>query len=141
MLSPRRVLVVEDDGNMRAALERLLTAAGLDCKTYGSAEDMLADGEGVSAGCVISDQRLPAMSGLDLLSTLRLRGVSLPLIMITAFDKPGQRDEAVRRGASAYLLKPFSGAALIAAVKSALGCPSGPPGPAGGTDTTRSTIE
>jgi FixJ family two-component response regulator len=125
MNAGQRVFVVEDDANMRAALERLLRAVGFECKTYGSAEELLADGAAQDAACVISDQRLPAMSGLELLATMRARGGWPPMIMITAFDMPGQREEAARRGAKAYLVKPFSGAALTDAIKTAIGSAPG----------------
>ena len=121
MSAGRRVFVVEDDGSMRTAIERLLHAAGLECRLYGSAEELLAEDDSAGAACVITDQRLPAMSGLDLLTALTSRGGWPPMIMITAFDTPGQGDEAARRGAKAYLVKPFSGAALINAVKAVVG--------------------
>ena len=102
---------------MRTAIERLLHAAGMECRLFGSAEELLAEGDSAGAACVISDHRLPAMSGLELLSALRSRGGWPPVIMITAFDTPGQREEATRRGAQAYLVKPFSGIALLDAVR------------------------
>jgi two-component system response regulator FixJ len=121
----RKVLVVEDDDSMRAAIKRLLSVAGLECKTYGSAEELLADGDAGGAACVISDQRLPEMTGLELLMAMRSGGGWPPMILITAFDKPGQREEALQLGAKAYLLKPFSGAALLDAVRSVLGSAPG----------------
>ena len=118
--SGSKVLLVEDDDSMREAIERLLGAAGFECAAYASAETMLADSTGVDAACVVSDLKLPAMSGLELLAELRTRGWKSPLILITAHDAPGLREEALRRGASSYLAKPFRGTALLEAVSAAV---------------------
>ncbi len=115
--SDKVVLVAEDDDSMREAIDRLLNAAGFKCEAYASAEALLAGGSGEAAACVISDLKLPGMSGLELLAVICSRGGWPPLILITAFDVPGQREEALRRGAVAYFIKPFSGVALLEAVK------------------------
>jgi FixJ family two-component response regulator len=115
-----KVTVVEDDDSMREAIERLLDAAGFRCTAYASAEAMLADSASLDAACVISDLKLPGLSGLELLAELRARGGRAPLILITAHDTPGLREDAVRRGAAAYMAKPFRGTALIEAVRSAI---------------------
>lgn len=121
MGSGRRVLVVDDDEGMREAIESLLHAAGFETTIYESAEAFLtADGvEG--AMCVISDLKLPLMSGLALLTELRTRAPRPPVIVITAHDAPGVRDEAIRLGAAAYLAKPFLGSALLAAIEGVTG--------------------
>lgn len=106
---------------MREAIEALLEAAGIESAAYASAEALLAGGAVEGARCVISDLKLPAMSGLQLLSLLRARGARPPVIMITAHDEPGTRDEATRLGAVAFLAKPFAGSALLAAIDSAAG--------------------
>ena len=108
-----KVLLIEDDDSMREAMDRLLSAAGFECAAYASAEAMLAAGPGLDVACIVSDLKLPAMSGLDLIAELRSRGATAPMILITAHDAPGQRDEALRRGATAYLAKPFRGTALL----------------------------
>ena len=118
------VLVVEDDDSMREAMGRLLNAAGFEAVAYGSAEALLATGGGAGAVCVVSDFKLPAMSGLELLSELVARGSWPPVILVTAHDSPQLRDEARRRGAAAYLAKPFAGSALLAAIRSVAGRPA-----------------
>ncbi len=115
-----KVLVAEDDDGMREAIETLLEAAGIESAAYASAEALLASGATEGARCVISDLKLPAMSGLELLSVLRARGALPPVIMITAHDEPGIRDEAERLGAVAFLTKPFTGSVLLAAIASAV---------------------
>ena len=72
------------------------------------------------AACVVSDLKLPAISGLELLAELRARGGRPPLILITAYDAPGLREEAAQRGAAAYLAKPFRGTALLDVVKAVI---------------------
>jgi len=113
----RKVLVVEDDDGMREAIESLLDAAGIESTAYASAEALLAGGAIEDALCVISDLKLPAMSGLELLAELRARGTLPPVIVITAHDAPSVRTDAVRLGAAAYLAKPFIGSALLAAIE------------------------
>ena len=115
------VVVVEDDDSMREAFERLLTAAGYECSAFASAEELLARGADPHDGCVVCDLKLPAMSGLELLDEMRAQGGWPPLILITAHDAPGVLEEAVRRGAAAYLAKPFRGIALLNAVKAVIG--------------------
>ncbi|PWB74215.1 MAG: hypothetical protein C3F15_08145 [Holophagae bacterium] len=119
-LTGTAVLVVEDDDSMREAIARLLVVAGFEAAPYASAEEVLADAAGKCAACVVSDLRLPSMSGLDLLDELRSRGWRAPFIVITAHDAPGLDDEAMRRGAAAYLVKPFHGSALLDAVRAAI---------------------
>ena len=127
----RRILVVEDDKSLRDALERLLDAAGFEAGSYGSAEALLANGGAADAACVVSDLKLPARSGLELLDEMRARGWRPPLILITAHDAPGLRGEAERHGVAAYLAKPFRGTALLDAIADVTGHerPSGPAGP------------
>ena len=77
-----------------------------------------APGEG--AACVVSDLMLPDMSGLDMLAEMRARGSWPPLVLVTAHDRPGLAEQARRSGAAGYLAKPFEGAALVEAIRSAL---------------------
>jgi FixJ family two-component response regulator len=113
---PDTVLVVEDDDSMRAAIDNLLSLSGYRTLLFGSAEAMLAEATGERPLCVISDLNLPAMSGLDLMTELRRRGWPTPVIIITGFDSPSTRQEALRCGAVAYMAKPFHSAALLTAL-------------------------
>ena len=116
-----RVLVVEDDASMREAIERLLGAAGIDVKMYPSAEELLANGAASTAACIVSDWKLPVASGLEMLAAIHARGWKPPLILITAHDAPGLREEAERHGVVAFLAKPFRGTALIDAIEQVTG--------------------
>jgi FixJ family two-component response regulator len=114
------VLVVEDDESMREAIARLLRAGGYTCTAYVSADAMLARDFDRGSACVISDLKMPGMSGLELLATLRERHISVPFILITAHDEPGMRENALRCGAAGYVAKPFRGTALLEVVKNVL---------------------
>jgi FixJ family two-component response regulator len=113
---PDTVLVVEDDDSMRAAIDILLSLSGYRTLLFASAEDVLAKNPIEHPLCVISDLNLPAMSGLDLMAELRRRGWPTPVIIITGFDSPSTRQEAMRCGAVAYMAKPFHSAALLTAI-------------------------
>ncbi|MDM0019517.1 response regulator transcription factor [Variovorax saccharolyticus] len=114
------VLVVDDDDSMRQAIRRLLNAAGLKTQTFASAEALLDGGPVAGAACVVSDFKLPGLSGLELLTELRRQGHWPPVIVVTAHDTPELRAEAMRRGASAYLSKPFHGKDLLEAIDAAV---------------------
>ncbi len=123
---PSTVLVVEDDDSMREAIHTLLSLSGYRTLLFGSAEAMLAEGATGRPLCVVSDLNLPAMSGLDLLIELRRRSWPTPVIIITAFDSPSTRREAMRRGAAAYMAKPFPSSALLTAIHD-ISAAAGPP--------------
>ena len=111
-----RVLVIEDDESSLRALQRLLEEAGLLSAGYELAEQFLASDVYKDAVCVVSDLKLPGMSGLDLHAALRSRDVKLPFILITANDSVGVRAEATARGVG-YLAKPFLGDELLDAIE------------------------
>jgi FixJ family two-component response regulator len=116
-----RVLVVEDDDSMRQAIERILNANGIATAAYASAEELLAVGPVEGDTCIVSDLKLPKMSGFELLHELRARGGCRPLILITAHDSPNVRKQAEQSRVAAYLAKPFLGNALVAAVRAVIG--------------------
>jgi FixJ family two-component response regulator len=115
------VVLVEDDGGLRAALKRLLRAWAFDTKDYACAEDALADPDLDWPECLVVDLNLPAMSGLDLVDRLRQRGVTAPVVVISAQDDDRVRDELQRRGITHFLPKPFVGSALVRIIHAALG--------------------
>ena len=123
-----KVLLVEDDDSMREAIERLLGAAGFECDAYASAEALLADVSPEGVACVVSDLRLPAMSGLQLLDELKRRCWVVPLILITAHDEPGRREAAMTHGAAAYMVKPFRGTVLLETIRTLIAPATAPNG-------------
>ena len=115
------VVVVEDDPGVMRAMTRMLRLNGFEPAAYGAAEDLLRGG-GVPDGavCLVVDIQLPRMSGLALVEHLGETHALPPVIFITASDDPELRAEAARLGA-AFLAKPFSGHALVAAVREVVG--------------------
>ena len=114
------VSIVDDDESVRESLPDLLKEFGFASQTFSSAEEFLAS-DGISrTQCLILDVAMPGMCGPELQEELNRRKIKIPIIFIT-----GQRDEAVRsrlieQGAIACLIKPFSDAALLEALNSAL---------------------
>jgi FixJ family two-component response regulator len=112
--------VVDDDESMRDSLPDLIKEFGFGARAFSSAEGFLSSDFVDETSCLILDVAMPGMSGPDLHQELKRRGKKFPVIFIT-----GQKDEAIRtrvlqQGAVGFLLKPFSDAALLAAIKTAL---------------------
>jgi FixJ family two-component response regulator len=114
------VAVIEDDESCRVAVQRLLKSAGLSVQSFGSAEAFLHSGQQRETGCLISDIRMPGMSGLELQSKLNSDHCPIPTIFITAHGDEKMRLQAMRGGAVKFLLKPFDGETLLEAVRVAL---------------------
>jgi FixJ family two-component response regulator len=112
--------VVDDDESIRESLPDLIKEFGFAARAFSSAEDFLSSGSVGETSCLILDIAMPGMSGPELYEELKRRGEKIPVIFIT-----GQKDEAIRarvfkQGAAGFLIKPFSDAALLAAIKTAL---------------------
>src|SRR5262245_5117675 len=114
------VHVIDDDEAMRQSLAFLLGAVGMEVQTYESAEAFLEIAPTIKAGCVITDVRMPGLSGVELLRQLRGRQISIPVIMITGHGDVPLAVEAMKIGAMDFLEKPFDDEALLASVRSAL---------------------
>ena len=118
MQSSAVVHVVDDDEAVRQSLAFLLRTAQIEVKTYDSAMAFLNDLP--RGGCIITDVRMPEISGLDLLQRLHELGVALPVIVITGHGDVPLAVEAMKLGAVDFLEKPFDDDALLAAVRTAL---------------------
>jgi FixJ family two-component response regulator len=117
----KMVAVVEDDESYRVALQRLLTSAGFQVRSFASAEDFLDSGQQHETACLIADIRMPGMSGLDLQAKLNADHCPIPIIFITAHGDEQMRLQAMRGGAVKFLGKPFDCAILLESVREALG--------------------
>lgn len=115
------VHVIDDDESARDALVFRLRNAKIKVQDYESAEAFLQVLADVKAGCVVTDVRMPGMSGIDLLSKLRERNLDLPVIVITGHGDVPLAVEAMRIGAADFLEKPYDDAVLLASVRRALG--------------------
>jgi two-component system response regulator FixJ len=114
------VHVIDDDDAMRDSLAFLLDAAGLPAKIYDSAAAFLGALETGPAGVIVTDVRMPEISGLDLVSQLKARGVTLPIIMITGHGDVPLAVEAMKSGVVDFLEKPFEESRLLSAIRAAL---------------------
>jgi len=114
------VHVIDDDEAVRDVLAFQLGSAGIEVRTYGSAAAFLKIVPTVQAGCIITDVRMPDLSGIDLLRRLRELQVAVPVIVITAHGDIPLAVEAMRIGAVDFLEKPFADEILLASVRSAL---------------------
>ena len=114
------VYVIDDDDAMRDLLEFLLRAAKIEVRTYDSATAFLKAMPEGGTGYIVTDVRMPGMSGVDLLRQLQSRGSTMPVIVITGHGDIQLAVEAMKVGAADFLEKPFDDEVLIASVKLAL---------------------
>lgn len=120
LLPPQLVCVVDDDQSVRRGLRRLFKSAGYAAETFASAEDYLAREIFDGPTCVVLDVRMPGLNGLDLQETLQSRGGCEQIVFITGHSDVPTCTQAMKKGAVDFLLKPFDGGELIAAVARAL---------------------
>ncbi len=114
------VHVIDDDEAVRDSLSFLLRAADVDVVAHQSATHFLESMKRDIGGCVITDVRMPDMSGLDLLRALRNQGCMVPVIVMTGHGDIQLAVEAMKAGAVDFLEKPFDDERVLAAVRSAL---------------------
>lgn len=119
-----RVYLVDDNDGFRDSTAWLLETAGFEVQAHASGGDFLeafgGERHGDLAECVVSDIRMPQMSGLQLQDELLRLGIHLPLVFVTAHGDVPLAVEAMRKGASNFLEKPFSEDALVEALRTAL---------------------
>ncbi|QOW22855.1 response regulator transcription factor [Novilysobacter avium] len=129
------VHLVDDNDAFRESIAWLLQTAGFEVREYASGPQFLAEvvdaavtassTSSAPAECLVSDIRMPEMSGLQLQAELRRRDNALPLVFVTAHGDVPLAVEAMRNGAAHFLEKPFSDDALIEAIRTALAKPVG----------------
>jgi len=114
------VHIIDDDEAMRDSLRFLLDTAAIPAHCYASADDFLAVRHQRLEGCVLTDVRMPGMTGLELLRALRRSDRLVPVIVLTGHGDIALAVEAMKAGAFDFLEKPFDDAQLVSAVKAAL---------------------
>lgn len=114
----RRVLVIEDEEKLRRVVQLQLQTSGYEVELAGTAEEGLALAE--RADLVLTDLRLPGMSGLDFLEKMHALRPGLPVVMMTAFGSVETAVDAMKKGAADFLVKPFSLDHLTAVAAKAL---------------------
>jgi two-component system response regulator FixJ len=114
------IYVIDDDEAVRESLEFLLKTAGIVVRGFDSAKAFLNILPEVNSGCVITDVRMPEITGIELLRRLQKTNPDLPVIVITGHGDISLAVEAMKIGAVDFLEKPFDDDQLIAAVRAAL---------------------
>jgi FixJ family two-component response regulator len=110
------VVVIDDDPNMRASVERLLRSLGINVQLFGSISDFLNSASPDCPTCLVLDIRLPGQSGLDLQRELAAANREVPIIFITGHGDIPMSVEAMKRGAIEFLTKPFRDQDLLDAI-------------------------
>ena len=114
------VHVVDDDAAMRDSLAFLLEEAGFDARIYDAPRALLSTLPALEPGCILTDVRMPEMTGLELVRKLRTEGVTHPVIVMTGHADLPLAVEAMRLGVSDFIEKPFDDDLLVAAIETAL---------------------
>ena len=114
------VSIVDDDSSVREALKDLIRAMGFSVATFVCAEDFLGSDDLSKTDFLITDMRMPGMSGLELHMRLLAIGTPIPMVLVTAFTDEKEKTRALQAGVMGYLTKPFNEAELLAKIRSAL---------------------
>lgn len=116
----KTIAVVDDDNSARDSLGVLLEAVGFNVRTYGSAEELLADTQGPKVSCLIVDQHMPGSDGLTMVAALRRNGGNVPAILITGRLDAGIAARADALGVRGVLEKPYPVARLLELIRGSL---------------------
>ena len=119
------VHVIDDDEAARHALGFLLDCAGIEARTYESAIAFLKAVPNMEHGCIVTDVRMPEMSGVELIGRLKALGVPDPVIVITGHADVPLAIQAMKAGISDFIEKPFGADTMLSAVRSALASRNG----------------
>ncbi|MGY4258054.1 two-component system response regulator FixJ [Bradyrhizobium sp. USDA 4516] len=119
-MTMRRILVIDDDAAMRDSLAFLLDVRGFCVATYETASGFLGDAASGPVDCIVSDIRMPGMSGLELVRKLKADRVDCPVILITGHGDVTLAVEAMKAGAVDFIEKPFEDEVLLRAINSVL---------------------
>ncbi len=114
------IYVIDDDEAVRQSLEFLLKTADMNVRGFDSAKSFLEVLPEIRAGCIVTDVRMPGITGIDLLRKLKELGVEVPVIVITGHGDIALAVEAMKIGAVDFLEKPFDDDTLLGAVRGSL---------------------
>jgi len=114
------VFVIDDDPDVRTAIQGLLKSAGLRSECFASAEQFLQRKPSAGSGCLILDVNLPGISGVEFQQRLRSAGVHIPIVFVTAHGDIPMTVKAMKLGAVEFLTKPFGDHDLLDAIRQAL---------------------
>jgi two-component system, LuxR family, response regulator FixJ len=114
------VHVIDDDKAVRESLLFLLDCAGMRPKGYESADSFLAALPQLEPGCIVTDVRMPGISGIELVDRLKALGTTNPVIVITGHADVPMAIHAMKQGVDDFIEKPFDDETILAAIRSAL---------------------
>jgi two-component system response regulator FixJ len=120
MVDEPTVHIVDDDEAVRDSLAFLLSTEGLEVRTYESALQLLDGARALAPGCIVTDVRMPGMSGLDLVRRLKELSIAIPIVVMTGHGDVPLAVEAMKAGVTDFIEKPFDDDAMICAVRAAL---------------------
>lgn len=112
--------IVDDDESARTAIQGVLKSVGLQARSFRSAGEFLESGQVRETACLISDVRMPGMSGLELQARLVEEHWRIPIIFVTAHGDSRMQAQAMKAGAMAFLGKPFDDEVLLQELRTAL---------------------
>lgn len=114
------VYVIDDDESVRHSLEFLLDVAGIRVRSYSSADAFLKSSPPLAGACLVTDVRMPGMSGVQLAEELRRSGAHIPVIMVTGHADVPLAVQAMKAGVADFIEKPFDDEVMLAAIRNAL---------------------
>lgn len=114
------VSIIDDDQDVRQAVQRLMRSRGFATRTFASAEEFLRSPSLHETACVITDIQMPGMTGIDLHDVMLKQGPRLPVIFLTAFPDDRTEKRALQAGALGFLTKPFDAKTLVRLVDTAV---------------------
>ncbi|KAB2646767.1 MAG: sigma-54-dependent Fis family transcriptional regulator, partial [Verrucomicrobia bacterium] len=127
LAKPPRILIVDDDSGQRSLLYSFLKSQGFDAVSADSGERALETLRGSEFNMMISDVRMPGISGLETLRRAREMNLNLPILLVTAYTDIRDAVGAMRDGAVNYLAKPIDLDELLAAIQKATGASKSAP--------------
>jgi FixJ family two-component response regulator len=114
------VAVVDDEESVRRAVARMLVASHFDVEVFASGQEFLDAVQQLRPDCVILDFQMPGLTGREVQRRLGLAQIRVPIIVVTAHDQVGIREQCLADGALAYLSKPLQRAPLVALIYEAV---------------------
>jgi two-component system response regulator FixJ len=118
--SHEQICIVDDDESVADSLKSLFETFGFDVRCYTSGAEFLADHQRSVAGCLLIDQHMPGLNGLDVVDHLQKEGVRVPTILISGRLDTNIRERAASLGVTSVIEKPFAARPLVNLIRTAL---------------------